>query len=247
MSRERGYTMIEILVALAIIATAVAAIVAGVSGYVSNAAYLRDRTLAQWVVMNKVAELQLGNAWPTPGAQHGASLMADHEWSWEVNNSATDDPDVVRLDVSAYADTRRAASLADAVANLGGLHPARTAGGARHLRGARGHRLQRAQPSIGDAPLHGGQGGAPHRAADDLRRARTRHRAGRGTRRARRIRRRRARHERRRHRHRIAQSHPQRLAQSARSAAQPPAARRLPRRSKTAAAAELDRARPRPQ
>lgn len=119
MSRERGFTLIEILVALAIIATAVAAIVAGVSGYVSNAAYLRDRTLAQWVVMNKVAELQLGNDWPTPGTQHGESLMADHEWSWEVKISATDDPDVVRLDVSAYADARRTASLADAVAYLG--------------------------------------------------------------------------------------------------------------------------------
>src|SRR3569833_3725050 len=121
MSRERGFTLIEILVALAIIATAVAAIVAGVSGYVSNAVFLCDRTLAQWVVMNKAAELQLGNDWPTPGTQHGESLMADHEWSWEVKISATDDPDVVRLDVSAYADTRRTASLADAVANLGQL------------------------------------------------------------------------------------------------------------------------------
>src|SRR3569623_1809643 len=51
--------------------------------------------------------------------QPGESLMADHEWSWEVKTSATDDPDVVRLDVSAYADTRRTASLADAVAYLG--------------------------------------------------------------------------------------------------------------------------------
>src|SRR3569623_366557 len=141
---------------------------------------------------------------------------------------------------------RRRERRRDAAAD-GGLHSARAAGGARHLRGTRGHRLQRAQPSIGDAPPHGGQGGASHRAADDLRHARTRHRARRGARRARRIRRRRARHERRRYRHRIAQSHPQRLAQSARSAAQPPAARRLPRRSKTAAAAELDRARSRPQ
>src|SRR3569832_1312356 len=119
MSRELGFTLIEILVALAIIATAVAAIVAGVNGYVSNAAYLRDRTLAQWVVMNKVAELQLGNDWPTPGTQHGESLMADHEWSWEVKISATDHPDVVRLDVSAYDDTSRTASLAVVVVFFG--------------------------------------------------------------------------------------------------------------------------------
>src|SRR3569833_2059576 len=116
MSRERGFTLIEILVALAIIATAVAAIVAGVSGYVSNAAYLRDRTLAQWVVMNKVAELQLGNDWPPPGTQHGESLMADHEWSWEVKISATKKPNKEQHDKSTNAKTRHTTTHTDGVA-----------------------------------------------------------------------------------------------------------------------------------
>lgn len=120
-----GFTLIEILVALAIIATAVAAIVAGVSGYVNNAAYLRDRTVAQWVVSNKIAEMQLSNEWPTPGKQRGETLMANHEWSWEVKVSTTDDPDVLRLDVSSYADKRNQNALADAVAYLG--RPAPTA------------------------------------------------------------------------------------------------------------------------
>lgn len=116
---ETGFTLIEILVALAIIATAVGAVVAGVSGYVNNAAYLRDRTVAQWVVSNKIAELQLGSEWPSPGDRRGETLMADHEWSWQVKISATDDPDVLRLDVSAYADKDSDNALADAVAYLG--------------------------------------------------------------------------------------------------------------------------------
>src|SRR3569833_4319360 len=118
MRHTSGYTLIEILVALAIIATAVAAVVAGVSGYVNNAAYLRDRTVAQWVVSNKIAEMQLATEWPSPGKRRGEALMADHEWSWQVNVSTTDDPDVLRLDVSAYPDKRSQTALADAVAYL---------------------------------------------------------------------------------------------------------------------------------
>ncbi len=118
-SRVGGFTLIEILVALAVIATAVAAVVAAVSAFVNNAGYLRDRTLAHWVVMNKVAELQVSGEWPNPSVLHGESLMADHVWSWEVKVSTTDDPDVRRLDVTAYADKRRENALADAVAYLG--------------------------------------------------------------------------------------------------------------------------------
>lgn len=114
-----GFTLLEILVALAIIATAVAAIVAGVSGYVANAAHLRDRTLAQWVVMNKIAEMQLADEWPAPGTRRGETLMANHEWSWRVDIVTTDDPDVLRLDVAAYAATDSDSALAEAVAYLG--------------------------------------------------------------------------------------------------------------------------------
>lgn len=118
-SRAGGFTLIEILVALAVIATAVAAVVAAVSAFVNNAGYLRDRTLAHWVVMNKVVELQVSGEWPNPGIQHGESLLADHAWSWEVKVSSTDDPDVLRLDVTAYPDKQRKTALADAVAYLG--------------------------------------------------------------------------------------------------------------------------------
>src|SRR3569623_1722851 len=104
MRHNSGFTLIEIMVALAIIATAVAAEVAGVSGYVNNAAYQRARTVAQRVVRNKLAEMQLATEWPSPGKRRGEALMADLEWSWQVNVSSTDVPFVLRLDVSSYAD-----------------------------------------------------------------------------------------------------------------------------------------------
>jgi general secretion pathway protein I len=101
--RGAGFTLVEILVALAVLAIAVAAVVTAVSGHVNNAAYLRERTLAHWVAMNKVTELQVGGDWPEPGTQQGDSLMAAQEWSWQVTVSNTGDADVRRLDVKVFA------------------------------------------------------------------------------------------------------------------------------------------------
>lgn len=113
-----GFTLIEILVALAVIAIAVAAVVAAVSGNVKNEAYIQDRTFAHWVAMNKVAELQTANVWPAPGTQQGESLLASQEWSWQIKISTTDDPDVLRVDVDAFADRDQKHSLASIVAYL---------------------------------------------------------------------------------------------------------------------------------
>ncbi len=118
--RRRGFTLIEILVALAVIATAVAAVVTSVSAHVNNAAYLRERTLAHWVAMNKITEIQVSRAWPGAGNQRGEALMAGGNWAWEVAVSTTDDADVRRLDVKVYAGTKtKGEPLTNMVAYLG--------------------------------------------------------------------------------------------------------------------------------
>jgi general secretion pathway protein I len=117
--RDAGFTLVEILVALAVIAIGTAAAVAAVSGNVGNAAYIQDRTLAHWVAMNKVAELQVAPQWPNTGTQRGDSLMASQEWNWEVKVSDTDDPDVRRVDVRVFADKDQKETLATLVAYVG--------------------------------------------------------------------------------------------------------------------------------
>ena len=129
--RGAGFTLVEILVALAVLAIAVAAVVTAVSGHVSNAAYLRDRTLAHWVAMNKVTELQVGGDWPEPGTQEGDSLMATQEWAWQVKVSNTDDADVRRLDVKVFAGKDHKEPVATMVAYLGRPSAAPSAGAAK--------------------------------------------------------------------------------------------------------------------
>jgi general secretion pathway protein I len=90
----RGFTLIEVLVALAVLAIALSAIIKTMSANTLNSIYLRDRTLAQWVALNKITELQIGQDWPSPGKSDGSTVMGNHEWFWEAEIKTTPDKDV---------------------------------------------------------------------------------------------------------------------------------------------------------
>lgn len=87
----RGFTLIEVVVALAVIALALAAATTAVSSNIRNAAGLQQRTYAHWVAMNKMAELQLEGQWPSIRTSNGSSLMARQEWFWSMKVSKTPD------------------------------------------------------------------------------------------------------------------------------------------------------------
>lgn len=81
-NRARGFTLIEVLVAVAVLAIALGAIIKTMSDNAYNSIYLRDRTLAHWVALNKVAEMQLSKDFPSPGKTDGKSMMGNREWFW---------------------------------------------------------------------------------------------------------------------------------------------------------------------
>ncbi len=89
-----GFTLIEVLVALAVLAIALSAIIKTMSTNTLNSIYLRDRTLAQWVALNKITELQLNQIWPSPGKSNGSTVMGNRDWFWEAEIDTTPDKDV---------------------------------------------------------------------------------------------------------------------------------------------------------
>jgi general secretion pathway protein I len=111
-----GFTLLEVLVALAVLALAMAAITSSTSAAAANASHLRDRTLAHWVAVNKLTELQLQPEWPAAGEAKGSYEMANREWRWEMRVSDTDDPDVRRLDVKIFGGPQEREPLAVTVA-----------------------------------------------------------------------------------------------------------------------------------
>lgn len=95
----RGFTLLEILVALAVLAISLGALIKIAAESANNVGYLRDRTLAAWVANNKVNETLLSRAWPAPGLSQGTAAMAGRQWRWRLTVSNTSDPDLRRLDV----------------------------------------------------------------------------------------------------------------------------------------------------
>jgi len=114
-----GFTLLEILVALAVVAIALSAVVSEVSNNVKNAARLQDKTLAHWVAMNKVTEWHTSGDWPAPGISQGDALMAEYEWHWSMTVSTTEDQDVRRMDVEVRADQNAENPDASIIAYIG--------------------------------------------------------------------------------------------------------------------------------
>lgn len=113
----RGFTLLEVLVALAVLALALGALVAAGGRQAAAVEHLRDRTLAEWVAQDQLAELRLQTSWPDPGMRRGATRMGRAEWHWTLEVSATEDPDLRRIDVEVRSD----AADPDPVVTLSGF------------------------------------------------------------------------------------------------------------------------------
>jgi len=98
----QGFSLLEVLVALAVLAIALAAVIKVSGHYIESARYLRDKTLAHWVAMNVLTDLQIKDKWPDLGKQEGTAMMAEREWYWVVNVVETPDEDLRRLEVQVY-------------------------------------------------------------------------------------------------------------------------------------------------
>lgn len=95
----RGFTLVEILIALAVLAVAMGSIIKAASDYTAGLVHLRDRTMATWVARNVLNQFQIEKDWPSVGERKGNMDMGQHEWRWVVRISQTDEPELRRLDV----------------------------------------------------------------------------------------------------------------------------------------------------
>ena len=118
-SRQRGFTLLEIMIALAVLAMGMGAVIVSASTTTSNLAYMKDKTLAHWVAMNKLTELQIDKNWPGVGVKTGDYEMASRDWRWEAKVSDTEDEDVRRVDINVFAQQGDKQSLAYVMGYLG--------------------------------------------------------------------------------------------------------------------------------
>ena len=87
-----GFTLIEILVALSIIAIALGALIKTSGNHSNSAGFIKQKTLAHYVAMNELALLQAKGEWPDIGKVNKSTEMAEHEWFWTQEMLKVNDP-----------------------------------------------------------------------------------------------------------------------------------------------------------
>jgi general secretion pathway protein I len=95
-----GFTLMEVLVALLIVSLGMLGVIQAVGQAASSTSYLRDKTIAHWVAMNRITELRLQSAPPQLGESSGTVEMADREWRWSTVVVKTPVNTMSRIDVS---------------------------------------------------------------------------------------------------------------------------------------------------
>ena len=98
-----GFTLLEVMVALAVVSLAMGAVIKAAGEYTDNQSYLRDRTLTNWVARNVLVQHQLENQWPDVGEREGTLQMGRQEWQWLANISQTEEEKLRRIDVEVRA------------------------------------------------------------------------------------------------------------------------------------------------
>ena len=113
---RRGFTLLEVLVALAILALALmAALRAGAVG-AQNAVEIRQRQLADWVAQDRYEEHRARRDWLPVGSSSGEATQGGSRFRWEETVSGTANVQFRRIDIRVRAadqsDAANAASLA---------------------------------------------------------------------------------------------------------------------------------------
>jgi len=100
--RAGGFTLLEILVALAVLAIALTATARSLGGALDTTAALRDRTLARWVAEDRLAELELRREWPELDVKEGDADMGGRAFHWRQETGVTPAARMRRVEVSVF-------------------------------------------------------------------------------------------------------------------------------------------------
>lgn len=109
--KQQGMTLLEVMLALVIMATSGIAVMNAASGALNGQTYLQNKTFALWVASNHLAELKLKKLWPSESWQYDTDELAGGTWYLRYKTVKTGDSDFKALDIE-VSDQEKGRALA---------------------------------------------------------------------------------------------------------------------------------------
>lgn len=106
-----GFTLIELVVALAVLAIGMTAVLHSTSQAANAGTFLKQRTIAHWVASNRAAEFSINKEWPSPGVSSGTESMANRTWRWEAEVQNTSVPELRLVTIRVSLEDEEKATL----------------------------------------------------------------------------------------------------------------------------------------
>ena len=116
--RTLGFTLIEVLIALVILAVALAALVRAAGIATDGALDAKERLLGLWVAQNHLAGYASGLPFPNTGERSGEETQFDMTFTWRETVSQTANPYFRRIDVKVYSPRRPDYAVAQLVSHV---------------------------------------------------------------------------------------------------------------------------------
>lgn len=112
MTRAKGFTLLEVLIALAVVALALTALVRSTGQQADALARERDLTLASWAASNVLAEVRLRERFPALGERDGEQRQGQRSWRWHLVVASTEEVAIRKLTVTVFEDREGQAPIA---------------------------------------------------------------------------------------------------------------------------------------
>jgi general secretion pathway protein I len=100
----RGFTLVEVLVALIIVAFGMSAVLLALGSAADTVGRLRDKSLAGWIAFNQISTTRLALQAPTTGTTTGTLDYANGKWAWSQEIGELDIPGILRITVRVRRD-----------------------------------------------------------------------------------------------------------------------------------------------
>jgi general secretion pathway protein I len=119
--QTRGFTLVEVLVALVVVALGLTALMVAVNGTARTSGFLRDKTLAQWIALNRISEVRLNVVKFGQNTDTGELDFGSRKWHYDTRYFDTNIASMKRVVVRVYLGDAKTKgnAIAQAVGFLG--------------------------------------------------------------------------------------------------------------------------------